>query len=180
MTTKLPMKESTLPPPALPSLAEDVRKEKAITALEEEAVLPVKPTDDSVDEEEGGLDRFTLFHHMVVMPWPYVVVWPVILIFLIGFGWTQEDIIEDEVTNIWIATSGAYARNLDYAKSLGREELGATSFAAMSIARDGGNLFRESRLEEIRARMEKMEKTTVRKDSPFLPNALVTVLSRSS
>ena len=113
-------------------------------------------------EEDETKDRCSLFYHMTVVPWPYLVFWPAVFACLIGFGWTQDDIVEDEVTKLWIPTSGQYAQNVEYAKMYGKNKLGATSFAAMSIARDGGNLFQETRLEEIRARMEKMEKLTVR------------------
>lgn len=102
-----------------------------------------------------------LFHHMASMPWPYLVILPIAFLLLIGFGWTQEDYIEDQVALIWIPTEGDYALDVNYASSLGVDNSGATSFAAMSIARDGGNLFTESRLEEIRMRMEKAEGTTV-------------------
>ena len=40
----------------------------------------------------------------------------------------------------------------------------ASSFAAMAISRDGGNLFTEERMEEIRARMKQAEETTVEHD----------------
>jgi hypothetical protein len=66
------------------------------------------------------------------------------------------------VNHIWIPTSGDYANNQRYAKSVGKDDLNAASFAAMAIARDGGNLFTRSRLEEIRTRMEQAERTTVR------------------
>jgi len=104
----------------------------------------------------------TLFHSMARMPWPYLIMMPAIYLILIGVGWTQDDFIEDKVSQIWIPTDGDYFKDQQYAERLGKNDLGATSFAAMAIARDGGNLFTESRLEEIRARMEKMEATTVR------------------
>jgi hypothetical protein len=102
-----------------------------------------------------------LFHSMAATPWPYMVFLPTVFIFLIAFGWTREDIIEDEVASIWIPTKGSYAKDLDYGAQLGRDDLAISSFAAMAIARDGKNLFTESRLEEIRARMEAAEGTTV-------------------
>jgi len=158
-------------------LAEDKAKDEAVGMMfpKEQAALSFNSTEElTTDDQEDSDEQIEkeenlakdhhvpLFHHMVVMPWPYLVFWPLIFAFLIGFGWTQSDIIEDEVTKIWIPTSGQYAQNLEYAEQYGKNKLGATSFAAMSIARDGGNLFEESRLEEIRARMEKTEKTTVR------------------
>jgi hypothetical protein len=102
-----------------------------------------------------------LFHHMAVMPWPYLFILPAVFVVMIGLGWSQDDYIEDKVSKIWIATKGGYAKNAEYAESLGEGDLGATYFAAMAIARDGGNLFTEERLEEIRQRMEKAESTTV-------------------
>ena len=76
---------------------------------------------------------------------------------------TQDDIIEDEVAQIWIPTEGDYAQDLEYADKYGNGGgLGISSFAAMAISRDGENIFTEARLEEIRARMEVMENTTVR------------------
>lgn len=108
-----------------------------------------------------GPSSGALFRSMATYPWPYIVTLPVVFLFLICFGWLQDDIVEDEVTNIWIPTSGSYANDVKYAKDLGKDDLDASSFAAMSIARDGKNLFTERRLEEIRARMEKTESTTV-------------------
>jgi hypothetical protein len=102
-----------------------------------------------------------LFHHMAIMPWPYLFILPAVFAVLIGVGWTQDNYIEEEVSKIWIPTKGSYAKNVEYAKSLGEGELATTNFVAMSIARDGGNLFTEERLQEIRQRMEKTEGTTV-------------------
>ncbi len=103
-----------------------------------------------------------LFHHMAIMPWPYLIILPAVFLVLIGVGWTQDSYIEEEVAKIWIPTRGSYAKNVEYAESLGEGDLATTNFAAMAIARDGGNLFTEERLEEIRQRMEKAESTTVR------------------
>jgi hypothetical protein len=102
-----------------------------------------------------------LFHHMAIMPWPYLIILPAVFVVLIGVGWTQDSYIEEEVAKIWIPTRGSYAKNIAYAESLGEGDLATTNFAAMAIARDGGNLFTEERLEEIRQRMEKAESTTV-------------------
>jgi hypothetical protein len=102
-----------------------------------------------------------LFHHMAIMPWPYLIILPAVFVVLIGIGWTQDSYIEEEVAKIWIPTRGSYAKNIEYAESLGEGDLATTNFAAMAIARDGGNLFTEERLEEIRQRMEKAESTTV-------------------
>jgi hypothetical protein len=102
-----------------------------------------------------------LFQLMVQRPLPFLVIIPIIYIVLTAVGWTRDDIIEDEVNNIWIPTTGDFYKDKQYADSLGRLEARAASFAAMSISRDGANLFNASRLEEIRARMEKVEGTTV-------------------
>lgn len=87
---------------------------------------------------------------------------PIILAVLIAVGWTRDDYVEEEVKNIWIATDGDYHKDTNYADQYGKDNLGRTSFAAMAISRDGENLFTASRLEEIRARMESTEDTTVR------------------
>jgi hypothetical protein len=119
--------------------------------------------DDEDDEEIVALRKKAfLFYHMATHPWFYMLFWPILFSCLIAFGWTQDDIIENEVTNIWIPTSGSYYNDVTYAASLGEDDLATSSFAAMSIARDGGNLFTEPRLMEIMARMEKTERTTVR------------------
>jgi hypothetical protein len=136
--------------------------------LKEEEALSTEDSKDHEDEDDDDeivslRKQAFIFHHMAIHPWFYMLFWPVLFSFLIGFGWTQDDIIEDEVTNIWIPTSGSYHNDVSYAASLGEDDLPTSSFAAMSIARDGGNLFTESRLNEIAARMEKAEQTTVRK-----------------
>jgi hypothetical protein len=107
--------------------------------------------------------RPRIFNLMATHPFLFLVVYPVACIVLMVIGFTRDGIIEDEVSNIWIPTEGTFAKDLDYAEGLGAaESLGTASFAAMAIARDGGNLFRADRLAEIRARMEVTERTTVR------------------
>ncbi|KAL7573818.1 hypothetical protein ACA910_007843 [Epithemia clementina (nom. ined.)] len=101
------------------------------------------------------------FSHMSSMPLPYLLILPIAFVLLAGFGWSQDEYIEDKVSDIWIPTRGAYAQDLDYAQSLGKDRLPYTSFAAMAISRDGENIFTASRLDEIRQRMEKTESTTI-------------------
>lgn len=102
-----------------------------------------------------------VFHYMAVQPWPFAIVIPCILAVLIGVGWTRDDIIEEQVSSIWVPTRSSFKQDRDYAESLGKGETNVTPFLAMAKSRDGGNLFTESRLEEIRARMEQVEATTV-------------------
>jgi hypothetical protein len=45
-----------------------------------------------------------LFHHMAIMPWPYLIILPALFAVLIAVGWTQDNYIEDEVDKIWIPT----------------------------------------------------------------------------
>jgi hypothetical protein len=95
---------------------------------------------------------------------------PVLWIVFIAVGWSKEDRIETEVNAIWTRQRSSYKADLDYAEQLSADELGqSTSFAAMAISRDEGNLFAPDRLEEIRLRMEETENTTVR--SSFGPNS---------
>lgn len=102
-----------------------------------------------------------IFALMVKRPWPFIVVIPVILIVFTAVGWTRDDIIEDYVYNIWTPTRTEFSRDKAYARSLDKAESLTSTFAAMAVARDGGNLFTADRLEAIRARMEKVEATTV-------------------
>lgn len=108
-------------------------------------------------------ERPRIFNLMATHPTLFLIAFPLVCAVMIGWGWTRDGIIEDQVTNIWIPTKGEFAQDLQYAQDLGAaESLGAASFAAMAISRDGGNLFTTDRLEEIRARMEQTEATTVR------------------
>lgn len=102
-----------------------------------------------------------LFELMVKHPWPFMTVIPAIMIALTVVGWTREDIIEDSVNDIWIPTKGAFAQDKAYLAKVGRENATSTTFLAVSKSRDDGNLFTANRLEEIRARMEATESTTV-------------------
>jgi hypothetical protein len=133
---------------------------RMISSLSAPGVVDEEEVDDK-DNDNTLPCRPYIFWHMTVFPWPYLFLFPVALAFLIGFGWSQDDIIEDEVNNIWIPQSGEYARDKAYADSLGQDTLGSSSFAAMAIARDGQNLFTASRLEEIRARMERTESISI-------------------
>lgn len=108
----------------------------------------------------------SLFRSMVHNPWPYMLFLPAVFIVLICFGWSRDDIVENEVTHIWIPQSGSYANDVKYARRLGRGDRTTSSFAAMAIARDGKNLFTTERLEEIRSRMEATESISVRA-APF-------------
>jgi hypothetical protein len=119
----------------------------------------------SSSDDEGGDQHFTrgFFYRMATYPWPFLFFLPVVFAVLIVLGWSKDkiEIVENQVSNIWISTSGSFARDKAYLKSLGREEGSVSTFAAMAVARDRGNLFTSSRLEEVRARMEKTERTTV-------------------
>lgn len=134
---------------------------------EEDGKQPSQQQQQSPDHHNDNLNTgygaVALFHHMTLHPWAYILFLPSVFALLIGFGWTRDDIIEDEVGEIWIPQRGAYASDLAYAKSVDRLGFGASSLAAMAIARDKGNLFTADRLEEIRARMEEMERTFVRR-----------------
>lgn len=114
-----------------------------------------------------------LFRWMAARPLVFMLLWPSLCILVIILGWgTTDNIIEDNVSEQWVPTKGDYAQNLQYAKSVsGDYGLGASTIAAMAIARDGGNLFTAKRLEMIRARMERAETITVRAE-PLLSEHL--------
>lgn len=102
-----------------------------------------------------------LFVFMAKYPWPFLVVIPFVFALFLGFGWSTDDRIEQEVANLWIAQNGDYAKDQEYRDNLGVNDLGSSSFAALSIARDGGSMLTEERLEAVRQRMEETEGTTV-------------------
>lgn len=128
----------------------------------QEEAAAAAASDDAEPPAPPHIRKSTLFHLMASNPWPWLIVMPAIYIALIGSGWSRDDYIEEEVSRIWIPTDGNYYQDQQYANSFDRNDLGRTGFAAMAIARDGGNLFTKERLEEIRARMEKTEASTVR------------------
>jgi hypothetical protein len=107
-----------------------------------------------------------VFRSMVTRPWPFLLVIPCILVVFAAVGWTRDDIIEEQVYNIWTPKRSEFSKDKEYADSLGVFESTISAFVAMAISRDGTNLFTESRLEEIRVRMVQVEATTVR--SPCL------------
>ena len=127
----------------------------------EEAELVVEKPSAENDEDLPPLKPHPLFDIMAKYPLPFLLVIPIALFILIGFGWSTDDKVETEVANIWIPQDGDYAKDVDYAKSVGKNDLTATSFAALAISRDGGNIMTESRLKEIEQRMQETEATTV-------------------
>jgi hypothetical protein len=112
-------------------------------------------------DDEGPIKGNAFFLFMARMPVPFMLILPVVFCFLLGFGWTTDDKIEQEVADLWIAEDGSYAKDLDYATSIGVEDLGATSYAALAISRDGGNMLTAERLALVRDRMEAAEGTKV-------------------
>ena len=93
--------------------------------------------------------------------WPFLVVIPIAFAIIVGFGWTVDDKVEDEIGRLWIKDSGSYAQDQNYADLLG-VDVAESAFAAMAVSRVGKNILTANRLEEIRARMEQAESTTVR------------------
>jgi hypothetical protein len=130
---------------------------------------------------QGRREGNAFFHFMLKYPIPFLLMVPIAFAFLIGFGWTVEDRVEDKVANIWIPQDGDYAKDQDYAKSYGADDLGASTFAALSVSRDNKNIMTKDRLEEIRARMEATENTTVssrdalKRWMPWYTNALLKI-----
>lgn len=138
-------------------------KEEAEEGEEEEEAPKQQPEETTPTTTTVFDDKpHPLFDFMAKHPWPFLFAIPIIFLFLVGFGWSIDDKIESEVANIWIAQDGDYAKDVDYAKSVGKNDLAATSFAAMAISRDGKNIMTEARLQEIRSRMQETENTTVR------------------
>jgi len=98
-------------------------------------------------------------------PYPFAVIIPTVLLALLIVGFTQEDIIEKDINNIWTSTTGQFYNDINYMKSIvtkdtaGRQDL--TTFSAMAVSRDEGNLFTADRLDEINERMKDLADVTV-------------------
>ena len=110
---------------------------------------------------ESDEKKSLLFSRMADRPWPFLVALPVLFSIFIALGYSTDNKIEESVANLWIAEDGDFAKDQAYARSFGMDNLAASSFAAMAVSRDGKNIMTASRLEEIRARMELAESTTV-------------------
>ena len=102
-----------------------------------------------------------LFVFMARYPWPFLFIVPVVFALFLGFGWNTDDRVEQEVSNLWIAQNGDFAKDQEYARSIGVDDLGASAFVAVAISRDGGNMLTADRLEAVRQRMEETEGTEV-------------------
>ena len=118
-------------------------------------------TDANEIQTRGGM----LFRIIAQKPPVFCLVLPIVFAIFVGVGFTREDYVEDSVGEIWIPNTDILVKNSKYFESIGVKDFTSTSFAAMAISRDGGNLFREDRLEEIRKRMEDIENLTVRIDA---------------
>jgi len=123
--------------------------------------------DNGVDDDkmnESSSCQSAVFKSMThgSMRFFFLFFFPILWIVFIGLGWTGEDLVETDVNALWTRQRSDYKENLDYAEQYNEGDLGdTTSFAAMAVSRDQGNLFTPSRLEEIRLRMEETENTTV-------------------
>jgi hypothetical protein len=91
---------------------------------------------------------------------PALVALPVIFSILIGLGFTRNDIIEDDVYKIWAKEGSDYYKDRQYAQDVGGKA-SSSSLLASASSKDGKNILTETRLEEIRTRMEEMESVTV-------------------
>jgi hypothetical protein len=138
-----------------PGKATDVTQPKV-----EEKLETYTPSQ-SVDSSPTSVDPNPFFHFMARYPLPFLVVLPIVFAILIGFGWTKEDMVENDISNLWVAEDSDYARDNEYQRSLGARSTSSSSFAAMAISRDGRNILTDDRLEEVRSRMEAAEKLTV-------------------
>lgn len=92
----------------------------------------------------------------------FLITLPILWAIFVGIGWSKEDKVEESVYQIWTRQRSPYNQDKEYAAKYDRDNLGATTFAALAVARDGGNLFTPARLENIRKRMQETEGTKVR------------------
>ena len=95
--------------------------------------------------------------------WLFTVTLPLIYIVLLFLGLSRDDIVEEQISEIWIPKSGSFYKDKQYAKDVGVNLNPISTFLAMALSRDGGNIFTSTRLEEVRTRMEETESLIVRK-----------------
>lgn len=107
----------------------------------------------------------SLYLFVTRFPLPFLIIIPAIFIAFTAVGWSQDELVEERVGRMWIPTRTDYHDDKKYAEDLRGDDTagrdGTTVFAAMAVSRDGGNLFKESRLNEILERMNELEQTTV-------------------
>lgn len=93
--------------------------------------------------------------------WLFTVTLPLIYIVLLFLGLSRDDIVEEQISEIWIPKSGSFYKDKQYAKDVGVNLNPISTFLAMALSRDGGNIFTSTRLEEVRTRMEETESLIV-------------------
>jgi hypothetical protein len=117
-----------------------------------------KKIDDPPSSSPGSFFEFMTQPRYIVL---FLAALPIMWVIFIAIGWSKDDKVEESVSNIWTRQRSSFNQDKDYAAEYDRDAFGATSFAALAVARDGENLFTPLRLEEIRKRMEETEGTTV-------------------
>jgi hypothetical protein len=147
--------------PVLP--LEDVVEEDPSAEKEGTAVISQQTTHAKAGGDDTKSHHMLDFrHHSKAYLAFFLFFLPILWGVILGIGWSIEDKIEEEVYNIWTRARSSLAKDREYANKLDRNNLQVSSFAAMAVARDGQNLITKERLEEIRARMEETEGTSVR------------------
>lgn len=75
----------------------------------------------SPSSAEEGQSR--LFRWMVERPLAFLLFFPTLWIVLCSVGWTKDkdNRVEDNVSNTWSQTRSAFAKNQEYAESLGKK-----------------------------------------------------------
>lgn len=145
---------------------ETMSDEKPTTRESEEDIMPVVKPSIRLQKQvssfsEADAKKSFVFSFMADYPWPFMLLIPLAFLFIIGFGWTKEDMVQNEIDSMWVEEKGNYARDLKYAMSVGAYDV-ESAMLAMAVSRDGQNIMTADRLEEIRDRMEKTEGTMVR------------------
>uniref|UniRef100_A0A6V2M2U5 SSD domain-containing protein n=1 Tax=Ditylum brightwellii TaxID=49249 RepID=A0A6V2M2U5_9STRA len=144
------------------------------TKDKDEAVdeLDISPEEVQVEHAEKGVALRNvqegepspgLFGFMASHPVPFLFIIPIILIVLTALGWSREDKIEDQVSNIWIPERSAFSMDKEYIRSVEGDETGPSTIVAMAVSREeeGGNLFTAESLDEIADRMMEVDQIAV-------------------
>ena len=92
----------------------------------------------------------------------FVIFLPCIWIILTAIGWSKDNLIEEDITKVWIPQSGSFLDDKEYKDSIVQNDPNDnTACLAMSKSRDNQHIFTVKCLEEILQGREASGKTTV-------------------
>lgn len=92
---------------------------------------------------------------------PSLILLPLLFVVFIGVGFTRDDILEDEVYQIWARKNSKHFADMEYARSVGAKAGASTLLAMAKTRNEGENIMTKSNLDEVVERMKQVENVTV-------------------